>query len=292
MGSLSRISAAASTEEITGHIHGDGGVIVEGMFSTDTISALREDVLNAASNFRPGGATQGVDMDTDIFVGCNTIRFSSLGKVSPAFFDLLDNPVYERVADEILLPNCGTYWVNTGQAMLVGPGESEQILHRDCLNHYHVASGLWPNCPDIGLSAMIALDEFTEEVGATRVIPGSHKAKDIGDPGDPSQAVPAELLPGDALVYNGAVLHGAGPNTTTDRWRNAVHLGFLVGWLTPEESSPLDYSDEELSDKSTRVQQLLGHRSYQPLPATGGGLWLRHVSRIEEQPAVKFGSGK
>jgi hypothetical protein len=30
------------------------------------------------------------------------------------------------------------------------------------------------------------------------------------------------------------------------------------------------------------VQRLLGHRSYDPSPLKGGGLWLRHARRIED----------
>ena len=208
MAGLSRIQATAPTEEIVALIDQDGGVVVEGMFPLDTISAMREGIMNAARSFEAGGATQGMEMATDVFVAANTIRFSSLGKISPAFFEMLDNTTYMNLADAILLPACGSYWVNTGQAMLIGPGESAQLLHRDCLNHFHLASALWPNCPGIVISAMIALDEFTEEVGATRVIPGSHRWEKLGDFGDHSQTVPAELSPGDAFVYNGGVVHG------------------------------------------------------------------------------------
>ena len=57
--------------------------------------------------------------------------------------------------------------------MIVGPGEKEQVLHRDI--------GIWPfiqkmgkAAPEVMVSILLALSDFTEEVGATRVIPGSH----------------------------------------------------------------------------------------------------------------------
>ena len=205
--------------------------------------------------------------------------------MSPAFFQLLDNPVYAAIADAVLLPICGSYWVNTGQAMLIGPESPAQGLHRDCENWPQLCAALWPNCPDVTVSAMIALDDVTEELGATRVIPGSHRWSDIRDRGTPEMTVPAEMRPGDALVYSGKLVHGGGANRTTDRWRLAMHLSFLVGWLTPEESSPLDYSDADLAGQSARVQRLLGHRSYAPQPQPGGGLWLRNVDLIEADPA-------
>ena len=95
-----------------------------------------------------------------------------------------------------------------------------------------------------------------------------------------SDSVPAELGPGDALVYSGYVFHGGGANRTADHWRKAMHLSVVAGWLTPEEASPLDYPLGSLAERSERVQQMLGHKSYVPGDRPGAGLWLRHVKEI------------
>ena len=283
---LKRLAATAPTAKMLEVLDDDGGLVVEGMFATSTIEQMREAVDAAGDAFRPGGATQGLGADGKSFVGDNTIRFSGLGKLGPAFFEMLDNPVYQALADAVLLPNCGSYWVNSGQAMLIGPGSAAQGLHRDCMNWSQYCLPLWPNCPEVTLSAMIALDDVTEALGATRVIPGSHKGQAYAERWDPAQTVPAELRVGDALVYSGKVVHGGGANRTADRWRKAMHLSFVVGWLTPEESSPIDYTDEQLAACSPRVQRLLGHRSYDPRPLFGGGLWLRHANKIEDQTGL------
>jgi ectoine hydroxylase-related dioxygenase (phytanoyl-CoA dioxygenase family) len=279
---LRRLPADAPVEDLLAVIEEDGGLIIEGLFEKETIEQLLEDALAAAEQIEPGAATQGLGEEGKVFTGSNTIRFSSVGKISAAYFELLDNPVYAALADAVLLPNCGSYWVNTAQVMLIGPDSDAQMLHRDCGNWEYVSATNWPNSPEVTLSAMIALDEITEELGATRVIPGSHKWTDWEDNGSPEMTVPAEMSTGDALVYSGKVVHGGGANRTRDRWRNAMHLSFVVGWLTPEESSPIDYSDEDLRNYSPRVQRLLGHRSYDPRPHAGGGLWLRNVRKIEE----------
>jgi hypothetical protein len=283
MTTLQRLPAAAPVNDMLGLLTEDGGLIIEGMFPVGLIRAMADAVSAASARFTPGGATQGLGQAGKAFVGHNTIRFASLGKLSPRFFEMLDNPLYQQLADAVLLPNCGSYWVNTGQAMLIGPGSPAQMLHRDCLNWPQYCAPLWPNCPEITLSAMIALDDVDAAVGATRVIPGSHRWQDFADNGTAAQTVPAELSPGDALVYSGKVVHGGGANTTRDRWRRAMHLSFVVGWLTPEESSPIDYTDAELERCSPRTQRLLGHRSYDPRPHYGGGLWLRNANKIEDQ---------
>ena len=277
---LQRISAQAKVEDIVQVIEADGGVIVEGLFPVTVIERLRQDITQAAKEFAPGGATQGTGDPGNAFVGANTIRFSSLGKVSGAFFDLLENEIYAKLSDHFLLPHCGSYWVNTGQAMLIGPDSPAQPLHRDCFNWPAMAAANWPDGPELTLSAMIALDEVTEELGATRVIPGSHRWADLADCGNDGQTVPAEMSPGDALVYSGKLVHGDGANQTSDRWRLAMHLSFVLGWLTPEESSALDYTDAELSHQSERVRRVLGHSSYDPRPHFGGGLWLRDAKEF------------
>ncbi|MDH6196067.1 ectoine hydroxylase-related dioxygenase (phytanoyl-CoA dioxygenase family) [Mycobacterium frederiksbergense] len=281
--SLVRMLATAPLDDILGVVDRDGGLIVEGLFPVETIAALRTAVLQAASSHQPGAATQGLGDDAKDFVGAQTIRFASLGKISESYFDLLDNDVFASIADAVLLPYCGSYWVNTGQAMLIGPGNKAQTLHRDCDNWPVVAATVWPSSPEVTFSAMIALDTVTEELGATRVIPGSHKWSEYWDRGDQSNAYPAEMEPGDALVYTGKVVHGGGANRTSSNWRLAAHLSFVVGWLTPEECSPLDYTGAELAGRSPRIQRLLGHRSYDPRPHLGGGLWLRNVNPIESQ---------
>ena len=164
--------------------------------------------------------------------------------------------------------------------MLIGPAQRP----RCCIEIAELEPRLFGQLaqqPRSDVERHIALDEITDAMGATRVIPGSHKWS-ITRIRVTRKTVPAEMGRGDALVYLGKTVHGGGANVTEDSWRNAIHLSFLVGWLTPEESCPLDYTDDELRCHSPRVQRLLGHRSYDPRPTVGGGLWLRDVRKIED----------
>lgn len=279
---LERRPASTPLDEILSILDRDGGLVIEGMFTRDLIDAIRRAADQRADLIEPGSATQGLGEDGAAFVGTNTTRFSSLGKLTPAYFDMLDNELFASIADAVLLPTCGSYWVNTAQVMYIGPGEPAQVLHRDGNNWWEFVSRTWPDSPEVTISAMIGLSDVTEEVGATRVVPGSHRWSELQRFEDDVETVPAELGPGDALVYSGKVLHGGGANQTADRTRRAMHLSFVAGWLTPEESSAIDYTTEELAEQSPRVQRLLGHRSYDPRPHRGGGLWLKQVKAIEE----------
>lgn len=280
---LRRLSADAPVAAMLEAYEADGALVVEGMVPGGIVADLCAAATTYAEGVEPGVADQGMGEDGKFFVGANTIRFSSLGRITPAYFDLLDNEVYAALADAVLLPNCGSYWVNTAQVMFIGPGEQAQVLHRDADNWFQHVAPTWPDCPEVTISAMIGLEEVTEELGATRAVPGSHRWPELNVYEYDLETVPAELAPGDAFVYSGKVLHGGGENRTADRWRRAMHLSFVVGWLTPEEANPLDYGPGDLDGCSPRVQRLLGHRSYNPRPHLGGGLWLRHVRPIEDQ---------
>ena len=271
------ISADSPLNTLLTALQEDGGLIIKGMFDRN-VSQTMDAAITAATTFASSFfQRRGLGDDGKAFVGNNTIRFSSLGKISPAYFQMLDNPIYAALADAVLLPHCGSYWVNTAQAMLIGPGSKAQVLHRDCGNWPYVSETNWPDSPEATLSAM---HDITDALGATRVVPGSHLWPDYGQQADASLSYPAEMQAGDALIYSGKLIHGGGANQTTDHWRRAMHLSFVLGWLTPEESSPIDYTDADLALQSPRVQRLLGHRSYDPRPHRGGGLWLRHVDPI------------
>ena len=58
------------------------------------------------------------------------------------------------------------------------------------------------------------VDWFEDVLGATRVAPGSHRDPELERWGGELGTVPAELGPGDALIYSGYVFHGGGANQT------------------------------------------------------------------------------
>lgn len=277
---LIRFQLGTPLEEMLEVFQRDGGFILEEMVPRETIDAICAAAIVKAEEVEPGSATQGMGEDGKLFVGTNTIRFSSIGKLTPAYFDLLDNEHFAAIADALLLPVCGSYWVNTAQVMFIGPGEPAQVLHRDANNWWKFVEATWPNSPEITVSSMIGLEDVTEELGATRVVPGSHTWDELGHWETEHQSVPAELGPGDALIYGGYVMHGGGENKTADQWRRAMHLSFVAGWLTPEEACAIDYTTAELQTQSPRVQRMLGHRSYDSRPHKGGGLWLKDVKEM------------
>ena len=78
------------------------------------------------------------------------------------------------------------------------------------------------------------------------------------------------------MMYLGSTVHGGGENTTSDRWRKALYISFLVGWLTPEEAVALSIPDDVVASLTDRERRLLGWSSIQAAlfaqrPAGAGG---------------------
>ena len=81
---------------------------------------------------------------------------------------------------------------------------------------------------------MWALTDFTEDNGATRIIPVSHKMDDRLTFSD-TDTEAAEMSAGSVLLYLGSLYHGAGENLT-DHDRNGLIVHYTLGWLRREEN--------------------------------------------------------
>lgn len=243
------------TEGILAALERDGGVIVRGFVSRQSVDRINEDLAPHVST-RGGGFRH----DNDDFYGSNTVRIQGLARKSRTFVDdILLNDTLRLVADDVLLPSSGTYWMSQAETIFIGPGSAAQPMHRDDLN-WSVAARMEL---DLQVSALVAVGDYDAEVGATVVDPGSHT-------GSPRGPVPAEMEPGDALIYTGRVMHGGGANATTDRWRKAIYIGMIVSWLTPEEAVAASLDAEFVAGLPPRARQLLGWGAQAGNPSGSG----------------------
>lgn len=246
----------------------DGAVIVRDFIEPGTLQRFRDDMEAFASGHRTGSVASSEMVQR--FWGAHTKRFTRLAHRSAAFVELLTDPLYLSIADEVLLPHASDYWMNTGQMMIIGPGEKAQWLHRDAEN--------WPTMckPDgfeVTLSCLFAISDFTSEVGATRVVPGSHRWDDYSRRATPDAVCQAVMPAGSGMIYTGRVLHSGGANATTDQWRYGMHLSYVLGWLTPEEAGPLGASWADVAHLPERAQRLLGWRCSQVNDRYAARLW-------------------
>lgn len=120
------------------------------------------------------------------------------------------------------------------------PGARGQALHQD--NYYLRVR------PGTCMAAWLALDDCDEANGCLQVVPGSH-TWDILCTVDADTTIsftsvtvplpegvepqPVRMAAGDVMFFNGSIVHGSFPNTTTDRFRRSL-IGHYVEGMADE----------------------------------------------------------
>lgn len=277
---LTRLPASAGKRAILEVMRAEGGLVVEGLFDPTTVQQLWDELADKRAEHGPGSNIPGED--NEIFWGRNTIRFASLAQHSDAFIEIMLTPLVHEVGEAFLEEAGGVdYWMNTAQFIGIGPGEPAQALHRDNDLWQRICDWAWPKMPELSFNTLFPFHDVTDAMGATRVIPGSHRWNGKEREPDPAETVAAEMSAGDALFYSGYTFHGGGHNRTSDQWRYAVQMSFNPGWLTPEEAHAFAVTRERALQLPRHAQRLLGWRSY--LPGGEGGydrLWVKDYEDI------------
>ena len=265
MPELQHFDRSVSPDKLWEAIDTAGGVIVDDFVPKDLFAQLQDELMPLVGTHSPGCNDDAHDFWKD-FHGRETKRITGLAGRSDGWVQLLCDPLFRALGDHYLEPN--GYWLNTGQLICIGPAETPQMLHRD--------EGNWPGAinpsEEITVTAIFALTDFSEENGATVVIPGSNLWTDFSQAATPDRMRRAVMRAGSALLYSGKIIHGGGANTTANEWRVGLHAGFCRGWLRSEENHQLTTTLEQARRMPEHVQRLLGFRSFsQPM---GGRLGL------------------
>ena len=78
------------------------------------------------------------------------------------------------------------------------------------------------------INCMYALDDFTEQNGATCVVPGDHRWPEPRDP-RPEEVISAAMPAGSVLIYLGSLVHGGGANHSAQARTGVVISYNLAG---------------------------------------------------------------
>ena len=245
---LERLSWSATSEEMLSILRRDGCLIVEGLASSQLMDQIRDEL---APYFSQVANSQGP------FWGYKTKRLSSLIARSPGCRELLLHPKVLPVAEAALAPFCDAIQLNQTQAIQIEPGEVAQVPHSDDLAYPIRMPGM--RCL---VNALWALTDFTDDNGATQVVPGSQDW-----PGEraplPHEMTTAEMERGSVLLYFGATRHNAGANRST-KPRIAVVMSHVLGWLRQNENQYLAVPQDLVSTLPVQLQELLGYAIHKP----------------------------
>ncbi len=182
------------------------------------------------------------------YSGIQTVHVHNLFAKTDAVDNIATDPVLLHVIEGVLGKQ---FQLSVGTAMCPDPGCAPQGLHQDD-GHYPLPR---PRPPFIA-NTLIALDDFTEANGATRLVPGSHLSTDPVDP--EARVVFAEMTAGSLLVFDGALWHAGGGNRTTDQRRRSINLNFNLSWLRQQENQYVGIPRARWLEMPERLQRLLG----------------------------------
>jgi ectoine hydroxylase-related dioxygenase (phytanoyl-CoA dioxygenase family) len=112
---------------------------------------------------------------------------------------------------------------------------------------------------------ILMLDDFNEENGTTRLVPGSHKRDYYADNGITyKDEVLLKASAGSVLVFNGAMWHGGSSKTLTDsRW--GIVLGFGRWFIKPSFDFSANTPKHIFKELTTEQKDLLGFNTKPPL---------------------------
>ena len=182
-------------------------------------SSVRDAVYAAAADDETNGRRRQWEGDFD----ATNQRVWNLPSRGRVFLDLVQHPlaldfVTRLVGWPALLSNIS--------ANITGPGGGEMVLHCDQSYMPQPWSGIQ------GINVIWALDDFTDENGATRIFPRSHLSPEV--PG--GDTIPLEAPAGSMIVMEGRLWHHTGTNRTVDQRRAGVFAWYTPPIYLPQEN--------------------------------------------------------
>jgi len=189
----------------------------------------------------------------DGFSGRRTRRTGGLLARSPIARELVQHPLV-LAAVKGVLDGATSFQLHLTQLIAIDPGEPCQAIHRD---QWAFDFFPFPRGYEVQCNTLWAIDAFTAENGATRVIPGSHR-QDDGLRFEEADSVAAEMDPGSVLFYGGAIYHGAGANRSAAT-RRGLNLTYARAWLRQEENQYLSVPREIARELPEPLLRLMGY---------------------------------
>jgi ectoine hydroxylase-related dioxygenase (phytanoyl-CoA dioxygenase family) len=230
----------------------DTGVcLVESALSPAKHARVREALYRAADDDRTRGREKKFTFD---YAHDDTNqRVWNLLSRDPVFADLAEHPSALHLLKTfmgwpILLSNIS--------ANITGPGGGEMVLHADQIYMPEPWSGIQ------GMNVAWIVDDFTDENGATRIVPGSHKLNRMPtDAEQNSETVPLEAPAGTMVVMEGRIWHKTGTNRTRDERRAGIFGFYTIPIYRTQENWFLSLNPTERQFASDTMLTLLGYKA-------------------------------
>lgn len=261
MTALTHVPADTSPAELADHLRRDGYVIVDDLVP----DALMDTITDELSPY-----LDATPMGYNAMIGRKTRRTGALIARSPACRTLIQDPAILGVCKDFL-GHASAFQLMLTQVISIEPGESDQALHRDqnAFDFYP-----FPDDYHVQCNTLWAMTDYTAQMGATRVVPGSQagdtKPTDYAD----DECVQAEMSRGSVLLYSGKIVHSGAANRS-DQIRRAINVNYCVGWVRQEENQFLSVPIEVARTLDDDLLKLIGYQE---------GAWAMGYFRDFEDP--------
>ena len=230
-----------TTSEIVKEYNEKGCALVEGALSSDFVKVAKLELENAIQ--------QEVAYH-------KTTNFSDYGMVlvcslyGGKFIEIFDNSILIDGMNALLGDGCILY-AYTSSSMPPDKSNYSKRIHVDSprfiSNDYYTNAG-----------AMVILDDFTEQNGATWYLEGSHKITEAPDEKYfYSNARRLTAKAGSIWFLNPRLWHAGGVNHT-DKWRHAFTMNICRPWMKQRIDIPRAMSEMDQSKLSETAKQKLG----------------------------------
>jgi ectoine hydroxylase-related dioxygenase (phytanoyl-CoA dioxygenase family) len=241
------VGSDTSPSDIAKLLGEDGCVVIADVASPGTMDQIRAELEPYLT------ATGGGNTD---FLGETTQRTGALIARSQTARTLITHPTIIDALDLVLGDHASTFQIDLTQLVTIGPGEPAQMIHRD---QWSFDRFQFPRGFEAEVATMWAVTDFTEEMGATRMVVGSHRWEDDPDDVDFALSSPAVMTKGSVLLYTGSIFHGGGANTT-ETSRIGMNIGYSLGWLRQEENQYLACPPEIARTLPEGLLRLMGYQ--------------------------------
>jgi len=225
----------------------DGYVIIERALGASELADLVA-ALAPYEHDRP--------MGRNAFEGQKSQRVYSLAAKGEVFHRLAEHPRVMALCERVLMPN---FLLSTMQSIRLHPGEIAQAWHTD--DAFYIVPR--PRSATLAVSVIWAIEDFTEDNGATQLIPGSHQWGMEHPDSREHRLVSAVMPAGSAIVFDGALWHRGGANASTGT-RLAISPQYCQPWLRPQESQLLIVPPDAATACSARMRSMLGYSIHPP----------------------------
>jgi ectoine hydroxylase-related dioxygenase (phytanoyl-CoA dioxygenase family) len=242
--SLQHLPKSAAPEDVGTVMAKDGVAVIDHLVEPSLLDRAREELATYMENTAFG---------PDDFAGRRTKRTGGLIARSTTCRDFIMDPLILGAVGQVLSRGT-TFQLHLTQVISIGPGEPAQTIHRD---QWAFDFFPFPKGYEVSCNTLWAMTDFTEENGATRVIPGSHLFDDRLEFGT-ADTIPAEMEKGSVLLYSGSLYHGAGANRSSAT-RLGVNLTYSASWLRQEENQYLSVPLEVARTLPVELLRVMGY---------------------------------